>query len=217
MKKNYSIKTIEDKQENKLYLQEKLGLKIDKDIPLLAIVSRISKQKGLDLILSSFNKIIKLNCQLVLLGTGNKDHEQFFLNLSKENKSMMATLIGFDSILAHQIYAGADIFLMPSRFEPCGLSQMMSMRYGTIPLVRSTGGLKDTVKNFKIKKSSDGTGFVFKIFSVKVFLFTLKRALNIYYKKNIWRKIQVNAMKKNFSWENPTIEYIKLYKKLLTK
>jgi starch synthase len=203
----YSLKNLDKKIANKLALQKQLGLPIDKNIALVGLTSRLVWQKGLDLITENFNK---LNCQFVFLGTGQPKLEQQLFALAKKFPLQFSTQIKFDEKLAHLIYAGADIFLMPSRFEPCGLGQMIAMNYGTIPLVRATGGLADTVNN--------KTGFTFKKYSEAELYKTIKQALTIFYKKpKIWNQLKINGMKKDFSWNKPAQEYLKLYKKLLSR
>lgn len=201
----YSIKNLEKKTANKLALQKQLGLPMDKNTALVGLTSRLVWQKGLDLITEKFNR---LNCQFVFLGTGQTKLEQQLLNLSKKFPDQFSAQIKFDEKLAHQIYAGADIFLMPSRFEPCGLGQMIAMRYGTVPLVRATGGLADTVNN--------KTGFTFKKYSSEELFKTINKALAVFYKnQRLWRRLKTNGLKQNFSWDKPAHEYLKLYKKLI--
>ena len=202
--KNYSLKTIKKKEENKIALQKKLGLPIDKTKIVVGLISRLVWQKGLDLIADDFHK---LNCQFVFLGTGQEEYEKHLKALAKKYPKQFSANIFFDLKLASQIYAGSDIFLMPSRFEPCGLGQMIAMRYGTLPLVRFTGGLKDTV--------DDKLGFGFKNVSSKELFKSLSSAINFYYQypKN-WEKMRENAMKRDFSWAKSAKEYLKLYKKL---
>jgi len=203
--KNYSLKTIQKKQENKIALQKKLGLPVDKTKVVVGLVSRLFWQKGLDLIADNFHK---LNCQFVFLGTGQKEYENQLKTLAKKYPKQFSANIFFDLKLASQVYAGSDIFLMPSRFEPCGLGQMIAMRYGTLPLVRATGGLKDTV--------DEKVGFSFNKVSKKELFKTIELALKIYYQyPENWEKMRENAMKRDFSWDKSSLEYIKLYKKLL--
>ncbi|MBU0637032.1 glycosyltransferase, partial [Patescibacteria group bacterium] len=201
----YSLKTLRKKINNKLTLQKQLGLPINKNIALVGLVSRLVWQKGMDLFNEDFSK---LNCQFVFLGTGQEKYEQMLKNLAKKYPKKFSVQLAFDEKMAHLIYAGSDIFLMPSHFEPCGLGQMIAMRYGTIPIVRATGGLADTVNN--------KTGFVFKEYSTKKLYQTLDKALNIFYKNSQqWRQKQENGMKQDFSWDKPAKKYLTLYKKLL--
>lgn len=203
--KNYSLDSLDKKKENKLALQKKLGLEVNENIPLVGLVSRLVWQKGLELITE---RVAKLDCQFVFLGTGQEKYEEELKNLAQKYPENVSTNIMFDVGFAQQIYAGSDMFLMPSRFEPCGLGQMISMRYGTVPVVRATGGLADTVD----KK----VGFSFEKMSKTEFYNTLKEAIDFYHDQPLkWRKLQENCMKKDFSWEKSAKEYIKLYKKLL--
>lgn len=209
--KNYDLKSLDKKVENKIFLQKTLGLSVDPKLIVFGVVSRLVYQKGLGLILDTANDIFKRNVELVVLGTGQKEIESGFIQLQKKYPNKISTNIRFDTKLAQQIYAGADAFLMPSRFEPCGLGQMIAMRYGTIPIVRSTGGLKNTVQERK-------TGFLFKGFNKKDFLKALGRALKIYYNKpKKWKELQLNGMKQDFSWERSAKEYLNLYIKLINR
>lgn len=201
---NYSLKNLENKTINKLTLQKKLDLPQNKNTALAGLVARFAWQKGTELITEKFSK---LNCQFVFLGTGEKRYEEALLNLAKKFPRQFSAQIKFDEKLAHEIYAASDIFLAPSRFEPCGLTQMIAMRYGSVPVVRATGGLADTV-NQKV-------GFTFKNFTASEFYKTLELALKIYYEKpKAWRLLQFNGLKKKFSWDKSAGEYLKLYKKL---
>ena len=202
----YSLKNLEKKTANKLAVQKELGLPQDKNTALAGLVTRFVWQKGLDLITEKFSE---LNCQFIFLGTGEKRYEQTLLNLAKKFPRQFSVQIKFDEKLAHLIYAGADIFLMPSRFEPCGLGQMIAMRYGAVPIVRGTGGLADTVNN--------KTGFTFKKYSGQELYKTINKALESYYKnKPLWLKLQINDLKQDFSWNKPAHEYLKLYKKMIS-
>ena len=205
--KNYSPKTIKQKSRNKLYLQNKLGLEQDKNKVVVALVSRLYWQKGLDFFTDKFGD---LDCQFVFLGTGAKEYEGHVKSFAKKFPKKVSANITFNMELAQQIYAGADIFLMPSRFEPCGLGQMIAMRYGTVPVVRKTGGLSDTV-NTKL-------GFSFKEAKPESFFRALKKAINTYYNNpEKWNEIMINGMKKDFSWDKSAKDYIKLYKKIIKK
>jgi len=202
--KQYSLKNIENKQLNKLVLQKMVGLEQNKSAPLIGLISRFVNQKGINLITDKFKN---LDCQFIFLGTGQKDIENQLLTLSSKFPHKFSAQIKFDVGLAQQIYAGSDIFLMPSLFEPCGLGQMIAMRYGTVPVVRATGGLIDTVDS--------QVGFSFKKYDSNVLYETLKKAIEVYHKRpNDWKKLQANGMKKDFSWNKSAKEYIKLYNKL---
>lgn len=213
---NYDIKNYKiGKKENKLFLQKKLGLKQDENVFLVGMVSRLTSQKGADLMLASMDKILKTNVQIVILGTGEKQIEKDFTKLSKANKNRFAYYCGYNESLAHQIYSSIDMLFMPSSFEPCGISQLISMRYGTLPLVRKTGGLNDTVINVNRK---NGNGFVFEKYSANEFYKTYKLAYDIYYNdhKN-WDKLILNAMHKDVSFDKSAREYETIYQKVLKK
>ena len=212
--KKYSIKKLEDKEENKKELLDKFGLDYKEGVPVIGIISRLYDAKGLDLIQKAFKDLMKMDLQIVLLGTGDKKYHKFFETVLMKNRDKYSHLLGFDDELAHLIEAGADMLLMPSRFEPCGLNQMYSLVYGTIPIVRATGGLADTVENFD-PKAETGNGFVFEKYDAKEMLNTILKAIKIYNEdKKTWNKIQKAGMKSNFSWLNSSKNYVDLYKKL---
>jgi starch synthase len=216
LKKKYSYKNIEDKIKNKIFLQKKCFGKENPEIPLLGIVSRLADQKGFDLIKEIFLSLMKENLQFILLGTGLPAYESFFKESFEKYKQKFWCEIGFNEELAHQIYAGTDIFLMPSHFEPCGLGQQIAMKYGTVPVARETGGIKDTVFAIEIKNNTaKGTGFLFKRPTANEFLKTLQNSLSFYQKKDIWKQIQINGMKQDFSWEKSANTYKSLYEKIL--
>ena len=217
---HFNIKSTEGKKRNKKYLLEQFNLKYEDNVPLIGIVSRMVKQKGFDIFAEAVNNLMKMDARWVVLGSGEDQYEDLFRSLSHSYPDKVANYIGYNNELAHLIEAGADIFLMPSHYEPCGLNQLYSLRYGTVPVVRKTGGLADTVKDWNASKNSkreQGTGFSFDSYSAKALSATLKRAINIYYNKKVWQKIQRNGMQKDFSWENSGKEYIKLYKQAINK
>ena len=210
----FGIGKMKGKKKNKLDLQQELGFTVDKKIPLLGVVSRLVEQKGIDIIIDSLPKLMSnYNFQLVILGEGNKEFEQKLMAIASKELSRVYVHAGYDEALAHRITASADIFLMPSRFEPCGLNQMYSQRYGTIPLVRHTGGLADTVVNATKETiaSNEASGFVFAKDSVYEFSEVLIRALNLYKLRDYWKMIRRNAMNKDFSWEKSAMQYLDLY------
>jgi starch synthase len=223
LKKNYGLKMtnkelLKNKEENKNYLQKIYNLKINSKIPIIGIISRLAEQKGFDLIIASFKELMKLNLQIVLLGAGDLKIEKKLIELSLKYPNKFSCNFKFDAKLANQIYAGSDMFLMPSHFEPCGLGQLIAMRYGTVPIVRKTGGLTDTVKNIKCQISNvkcQGIGFVFEKYEAKEMLNSIKKALEAYRDKKEWQKIIFHNMKQNFSWETSAKKYLKLYQKLL--
>lgn len=208
--KNFCPDSLEDKWENKTRLQRELGLEINKNIPLLAIVSRLTHQKGVDLIIKILDRLLEKNIELVVLGTGDNGIEEHFKYLNLKHPGRISANIMFDDKLAHRIYASSDIFLMPSLFEPCGLSQLIALRYGSIPVVRETGGLRDTIINYD-SKTGKGNGFSFKGYDDNELLEAVQRALYLYEKKNIWRDIVNQAMNSDNSWEKSANNYINLY------
>lgn len=208
---NYSIDTIEKKTINKLGLQNELNLPVNKDIPLIGIVSRLVNQKGFDLIANIIEDLLRMDLQLVVLGTGQDDYQDLFQYYSCMYPSKLSSNIKFSSTLAKKIYASSDMFLMPSLFEPCGIGQLIALRYGTIPIVRETGGLKDTVTPFN-EYSNLGTGFSFTNYNADEMLKIIKYALKIYKDKEKWNIIMKSAMSQNNSWSNSA----KLYKDIYT-
>ncbi len=216
--KTYSAHRLAGKQANKLALQRRLGLEGSPDVPLLGMVSRITDQKGVDLVLQIASRIIAEPAQLALLGTGDPALEQACLKLARRHPGRIGLHIGFDEGLSHLVEAGSDIFLMPSRFEPCGLNQMYSMIYGTPPVVHATGGLADTVVDATPATLKDGsaTGFVFDRLTPQDFLAAVRRALSAYRDKKTWRGLQRNGMGRDFSWERSALEYRAVYGTLLT-
>lgn len=214
IKFQFEIGNMKMKKKNKLALQQELNFTIDKKIPLLGVVSRLIEQKGIDIIIDSLPKLMRdYNFQLVILGEGSKTYEKKLTDIAHNEPSRVFVHAGYDEELAHRITASSDIFLMPSRFEPCGLNQMYSQRYGTIPIVRHTGGLADTVVNVTKETfaSNEASGFVFEKDSVYEFSDAVIRALNLYKSRDYWKKIQRNAMKKDFSWESSAMQYLDLY------
>ena len=206
----YSCSDLNGKATCKQALQELAGFKVDPEIPIFSIVSRLDNQKGIGLALDAIGKMLKQDWQFVLLGTGAKELEVQAADLAEEYPEKVACFIRFDDGLARQLYAGADIFLMPSMYEPCGLSQMISMRYGNLPLAHAVGGLKDTIVDYS-KQPEGATGFLFEEASSKALRKSMEEALKVFKKKPIWRKLQINAMQKNFSWSISAREYLATY------
>lgn len=212
IKYNFDINSLNKKLDNKIYLQEKLGLPINKNIPMIAIISRLVSHKGIDLIECVADEILKLPLQLVVLGTGDYHFEEFFKNLQYRYPDKISCNILFDGNLANQIYASSDFFLMPSKAEPCGLSQLIAMRYGTIPIVRETGGLFDTVTAFDETSMNDGRGFTFKTYNAHDMLQSIKNAISLYQNKPVLKHLITNDLNYNSSWEKSSEEYLNLYK-----
>jgi len=208
--RNSSIK----KQANKLKMQEILGFPASEETPLLAFINRLVEQKGIDLIEHIAEEMLGLGVQLVILGTGDEKYHRFFGELAERYPRQVAAIFKFDEILARQIYAASDMFLLPSRFEPCGMAQLIALRYGSIPIVRETGGLKDTITPFDAE-SKKGNGFSFSQYNAHELLFTVKRALEFYGEKGLWSQLINNATKHDFSWKSSAKEYHALYERLV--
>ncbi len=213
---HFSAAKIEGKYNNKKMLQMEGGLKENEDAPLIGIISRLADQKGLDIISRIIEPLLKTEAQLILLGTGEEKYHILFEGMKMKYSEKASIHLKFDAILAKVIYAGSDMFLMPSRYEPCGLGQLISLRYGTIPIVRKTGGLADTIAEYN-PKTEQGNGFVFEKYDAKELLRAIGRALDLYKNKNAWRKLVLNAMKCDFSWEGSAKKYIELYLKIRSK
>lgn len=207
---NYTDATPELKRENKIRLQQMLGLPARGDVPLVAIVSRLVAAKGFDLIGAVLDELMAMDIQLVVLGTGDTQYEHLFSQAAWRYPGKAAAHIGFDDILARQIYAAADLLLMPSLVEPCGISQLIAMRYGCLPLVRETGGLKDTVQPYN-EYTGEGWGFSFTNYNAHDMLYTIRRALNFYQNKQVWAKLVRAAMQRDYSWDASARRYAELY------
>lgn len=207
-------RSTQKKQKNKLKLQDILNLPQNVDIPVIAFVSRLVEQKGLDLIIEVLDEILEMDVQLVVLGTGECGYEKKLLEKSRLFPKKMSVNIMFADSLARKIYAGSDMFLMPSIFEPCGIGQLIALRYGSIPIVRETGGLKDTIQSFN-EYTGEGNGFSFSNINAHDMLHTIRRAVYFYHQKKIWTKIVTNAVKADYSWKKSAAEYVELYNKLL--
>ena len=213
----YDVDSPDRKRDNKVALQKLLGLPEDRRMPVVALVSRLVAAKGLDLIVRMMDEILMHeDIQFVVLGTGDKEYEDWFKGLAWRFPHKVSANIRFSNELAQRIYAGADIFLMPSNYEPCGIGQIVAMRYGTIPVVRETGGLKDTVQQYD-KYTQTGNGFVFSDYNAHEMMYALKKALGSYGNYAEWNQIVHNAMATDFSWTNSAREYKKLYEQLANK
>lgn len=209
----YSVKSQNGKKKNKAELQKMMGLTEDSRQPIIAIVSRLVDQKGLDLVLHALPELLKQEIQLVILGAGDAYYERSFSAAANDFPRKMAVNIRFSETLAHKIYAGADIFLMPSRSEPCGIGQLIAMRYGAVPVVRATGGLKDTVQQYD-EESGHGTGFCFDEYTPAAMMMALRQAILVFQDKEAWRKLMCSGMKRDYSWKNSAQQYRKIYEKL---
>jgi len=215
--KKFSAERMVGKAADKEYLQCRLGLDIVPELPLLGVISRFTHQKGLDLLLEIAPRLIGLPVQLAMLGSGEAQMQQAAIELSNRYPGKVGVNIGFNEALAHQIEAGADMFIMPSRFEPCGLNQLYSQRYGTPPIVHATGGLADSVVDCTEKTLKDGTasGFVFKGMTAENLFVTIRRAVELYHDQRKWKALRRNCMAKDFSWEASAEAYRAVYLKVL--
>ena len=207
---HYSDKSIERKKKNKEKLQKILNLKIDEKIPIISMTSRIAEQKGFKLLMEIITPLLRSNIQIVIMGDGDKSIINFFQKLSKKNPKKLS-IIPFNQKIETLIYAGSDIFLLPSRFEPCGINQLIALRYGCIPVVHSIGGLADTITNFKAT-TKIGNGFTFKKYNSLDLLIAIVRALETYKYKDVWNKLVISGMQEANSWKLPAKKYISLYK-----
>ena len=207
---------LKDKKINKTKLQKDLGLTVDAKIPMIGIVSRLTPQKGMDILVSILDRVLQEEVQLVILGTGDYGYEEHFKNLQSRYPSKVSANIRFDNALAHKIYAASDIFLMPSLFEPCGLGQLIALRYGALPLVRETGGLKDTITPYN-QYTGEGNGFSFKNYNAYELETVLNMALDFYKNKRVWNKIVRSAMRCDNSWVKSAKIYKGLYEELTGK
>lgn len=212
--KQYSVEELENKSINKEELQRQLGLPVDKDIPMIGMISRLTNQKGCDLIINMLDGILQKDVQVVFLGTGDYLYERAFSEFEQRYKSKVRSNILFDNELAHKIYAASDMFLMPSLFEPCGLGQLIALRYGAVPIVRETGGLKDTIINYNEEKEA-GNGFSFKNYNYGELMEQVEYALDVYKNKDIWQSLLIRAMTSYNSWDKSAKEYKQLYKELI--
>jgi len=212
---NYNAENFKtEKVKNKLALQKQMGLTVDESIPMLGVVSRLTDMKGFDIIRHIFEELMSYDVQFVLLGTGEREIEDSFRYFENKYPDKVRANIMFSNELAHKIYSASDLYIMPSRFEPCGLSQLIALRYGTIPVVRETGGLKDTIESYNIYDNT-GNGFSFKNYNAHELLFAIQRALSLYKKKELWHDLVYRGMISNNSWEKSAKEYIDIYNKLL--
>ncbi len=211
---NYGKGNLEGKKQNKKMLQEKLNLPIRNDVPIISVISRLVDQKGLDLISVAMEELISKDIQFVVLGTGEGRYENLFKHMAWRAPDKVSANIFFNEELAQQIYAASDMFLMPSVFEPCGLGQIFAMQYGTVPVVRKTGGLADTVTHYN-KETKKGTGFVFENYDARGMMWAINEAIKVYSAKDEhWAQIIDNGLSQDFSWSKSAEKYIKLYSTL---
>lgn len=213
LKYHFSLSKLEGKYKDKSALQKKAGLEQKADVPVLGVVSRLADQKGLDLISRIIHPLLGMDVQFILLGTGEERYHRLFEDIKKKFHGKASINLRFDALLAKEVYAGVDMFLMPSRYEPCGLGQIISLRYGTIPIVRNTGGLADTISEYD-PKTTRGNGFVFERYDAGELFNAVRRAADIYRQRGLWKKLVSNAMRCDFSWDNSARKYLELYEKI---
>jgi starch synthase len=213
LESHYTLEDLDQRLQNKLALQREAGLRQDPEVPIIGVISRLTDQKGFDLITSIIDSMLQhLGAQFVLLGTGEQRYHDLFLQLSDRYPDQAGIFLTFNASLAQRIYAGSDLFLMPSRFEPCGLGQMIAMHYGSVPVVRAVGGLADTVQDYD-PATGKGTGFVFRPYDAMALYTALVRAVETYRHRDIWRQLQTRCMQRDFSWESSARKYVELYRR----
>ncbi len=212
--RHYDVDSLHTKVKNKLHLQREFGLPEDEAIPVIGIAGRITEQKGYDLIMDIIEPLMRFDLQIAVKGAGDKVYESFLKKTERKYPKKFASNLQFDKNVT-RLYAGSDMFLMPSRFEPCGLGQLISARYGSVPIVHATGGLVDTVTDFN-PKTERGNGFVFKTYDSRDMLVAITRALEVYKQSELWQRLVRNGMRQSFSWEIPARKYVTLYRKALT-
>lgn len=209
--KKFTTRTVKSgKAANKKALQEELGLEVRPDVPLLVMITRLTAGKGIDLVLHILEEVLREDVQVVILGTGDKEYEVIFSEMARRHDNLVA-LIKFDRVISKKMYASADIFVMPSKSEPCGLAQMIACSYGTVPIVRSVGGLYDSIKPWG---TEGGNGFRFDNYNAHELLYSIKNAVSLYREPKEWAKLVLAAKKSDFTWKNSAEKYIKIYNKL---
>ena len=214
--KNYTYRSVNRKKINKAALQKELGLPVDENIPMISVISRLTDQKGIDLIAEKADELLRDNVQFVVLGTGDSYYENFFIQLQNRHGDKMRALILYDKDLSKKIYAASDIFLMPSKTEPCGLSQMIASRYGAVPVVRETGGLYDSIHPYRyVDGKYIGNGFTFVSYNARDMLYVTREALATYQAKEEFAGLEAAVMKYDFSWNTSAKKYAGLYNSLI--
>lgn len=212
--KNYSCDSVQVKKENKIQLKKQFNMEESPDKPLLGLVCRLAEQKGLDLLVEALDVIIDMGFQVIIIGSGEERYINMLRAASQRYEGNLVALLKYNDTYARRIFAASDLFLMPSRFEPCGLTQIIAMRYGSIPVVRATGGLVDTIRDYS-SDSKKGNGFVFQEFSISSLVDALKRALKVYGNKKEWNKLQKKAMNTRYSWDKSSEQYVEYYRHLV--
>jgi starch synthase len=210
----YSQNDLTGKEQNKQAMLTRVNLSYQENVPVIGMISRLVEQKGYFLLMEAMDQLMMLNFQLIILGTGDKKIEKQIQSYQKKYPDRISLNQAFDEILAHMIEAGSDLFLLPSSYEPCGMNQMYSLKYGTIPIVYSVGGLAETITEYNLEENT-GNGFVFEKYTAKELVRTIKRALKIYKKKEQWQELQLKAMQEDFSWERSSQKYLDIYMTML--
>jgi starch synthase len=216
IREKYDPGRLAGKKRCKADLQKEFGLPVDEKIPVIGIISRLAEQKGFDLITAIMDDLLAEGIQLVILGTGDEKYHLLLSSLAGKYPRQIGLKIAFDNALAHKIEAGADLFLMPSRYEPCGLNQIYSLKYGTVPVVRAVGGLDDTIEDYE-PKAGKGNGFKFQGYSPSALMGTIRRALAVYRDRPSWEKLMIRGMEADFSWERSARTYLTLFQGLVRK
>jgi starch synthase len=211
---NYDAGTLDRRRENKLALQREAGLSENPSAPIIGVISRLTDSKGIDLLADVIDHVLDLDVQFVLMGTGDQHYHELFSQMVDQYPQQAAVFLTFNAPLAQRIYAGGDMFVMPSRFEPCGTSQMVAMHYGSVPIVRATGGLADTVQDYD-PHTGQGTGFVFKAYDRWALFSAIVRAVETFKHGEVWRQLQLRGMDADFSWDKSARKYIDLYRRAI--
>lgn len=213
---NYDAGSLEKKIENKIFLQKRFGMEIDPEVPLIGLANRLTEQKGFELIIDILDYLLKLDVQIAIVGSGGGVYRDFFRNAARKHRKKLLFFSPFQEHIARKVYAASDIYLMPSRFEPCGISQLISLRYGSIPIVHAVGGLSDTVSNYN-PRTGHGNGFVFTSYTSQDLLFAIARALEDYKRRGAWKTLVRGAMQESYSWKLPAKKYVTLYRRVIRK
>jgi starch synthase len=214
IERNYSASSLEGKEANKRDLCREFGLSIDLSVPLFSVVSYMTANKGFDILVDAMEALMEMDLGIIILGHGDEKYEKDLISIQKQYPHRMAVKTDMNPSLVHQVAAGADIFLIPSLYEPCGLNQLYSFRYGSVPVVRATGGLRDTVEPFDAETNT-GNGFVFREYSAQALVEAVRKAIECYKNPAVWRRIMHNGLAADFSWEHAAKRYKKLYQKSL--
>lgn len=210
---NYDAENLEGKYENKRLLQQALNFQVRDDVPIISLFSRLKTEKGLDLVRSVFDDLMKSDIQFVMVSDGDAIYEEYFKRASKKYPEKFSFIL-YDNDFAYKAYAGSDLFLMPSSYEPCGIGQLIALRYGTVPIVHQVGGLNDSIKDYN-EETGEGNGFSFKPYNAKVMLYTIRKAIEMYHKKDKWLKVIKNGMTEDHSWSKYVKKYIDVYEEML--